>query len=752
MDSHDVRDICRAPRSRRWRYAHATVLAATVASTLGCFAGFAPAALPEGREYEMVSPPYKAGYPVLQPGRADFYVAPSGEGVVFSSLGAFDLAGSDQGGDAYLARRGDEGWKTSAVVMPAGNGTIPLGEEYSADLTESLSRAFVARNNDALEEATTEALYLRDLRGPESSFVQASPLLKALSGGPVSAILSGASVDLSHAVLAVTGDGPKVRLLPDDTMEEDEALYEVAGVGGLVPVLRLVGVNNEGGVIDPHCDITLAGGSKFHAISSDGSEIFFTGNVNPAEGKACDLLGSPGGHPNNPAELYVRINGSKTLEISKPLSESCTEVPCPGAKERATAVFQGASENGARVFFTTSQSLVNGDKDTANDLYMAVIENEAVKELVQVSHDSSAGETASVEGVVRISPDGSHVYFVARGMLAGQNSEGSSPAPGADNLYVYDTANDQTTFVAALCSGPSASGASTDTRCGANLNSLDARHSPGAVNDSVLWGTEDAGSEAQVNGCQPAEASCEAGRFLVFSTYAQLTPDDVDTARDVYEYDAQTGRLVRVSVGEGGHDDNGNRDGVDASIAQPEFNTAAVGPQYQMNTRAVSDDGSTIVFTTSEPLSASAVNNRPDIYVWHDGQVGLISSGLSPEPGEAPVISPSGHDIFFRTAESLVPQDTDGLGDIYDARIGGGFPATHALPAACSADTCQGPLSAAPSSPLPGSVSQAGGGNLPPAPAVTTKAKKKAKRAKKKVKKKATRARRAQRSVGKRKR
>ena len=50
--------------------------------------------------------------------------------------------------------------------------------------------------------------------------------------------------------------------------------------------------------------------------------------------------------------------------------------------------------------------------------------------------------------------DGSHVYFVARGVLAGVNGEGGSPVEGAENLYVYERDGSypagRTTFIATL--------------------------------------------------------------------------------------------------------------------------------------------------------------------------------------------------------------------------------------------------------------------------------------------------------------
>ena len=55
-----------------------------------------------------------------------------------------------------------------------------------------------------------------------------------------------------------------------------------------------------------------------------------------------------------------------------------------------------------------------------------------------------------------------------------------------------------------------------------------------------------------------------------------------------------------------------------------------------MNTRAVSDDGSTVVFSTSGALSPRAVNDLQsqssppvDVYEWHEGAVSLISTGHS---------------------------------------------------------------------------------------------------------------------------
>jgi hypothetical protein len=113
-------------------------------------------------------------------------------------------------------------------------------------------------------------------------------------------------------------------------------------------------------------------------------------------------------------------------------------------------------------------------------------------------------------------------------------------------------------------------------------------------------------------------------------------------------------------------------------------------------------------------------NAAPDVYEWHNGTVALISDGLDPAGADprgaaltklcAPTISPSGSDIFFTTRARLVGTDADSLADVYDARVGGGFP--YSPPAACEdAEGCRGPAGPAPSLGAPASSTNSGVGN-----------------------------------------
>ncbi len=149
---------------------------------------------------------------------------------------------------------------------------------------------------------------------------------------------------------------------------------------------------------------------------------------------------------------------------------------------------------------------------------------------------------AQVKGMVARSDDGSHVYFVAGGVLTATPNEVRQVArQGADNLYVFDTETGQTAFISTL-----------------------------SEEDRHLWGqhvpehSDIAGSGADVT---------PDGDFLVFTSYTDLMPDDTSTAQQVFEYDAQTAGLVRVSIGQNGYNDDGNTYSTlqNASIVSPSW-------------------------------------------------------------------------------------------------------------------------------------------------------------------------------------
>jgi hypothetical protein len=711
-------------------------LAALALLTLAIFVGLSSAsafALPEGRKYEIVSPPYKAGYGVL----AISAVAPGGEAVVFSAQGLFAGQPSYSAYMSYLAHRGPSGWSTTPVDAPSVLAPTSSPLDYTASLSSVLSSANLGPNAGASEAAQgNEAEFLlhsTELPDTETNWEVAGGLaFKSLDGQALTLTEQDASANLCR--ILVEGSSPVL----EEAQGTDESIYELEDCEGK-PSLKLMAVDNRGNVINARCQARGGGqyassrSNTFNTVSASGQEVFFSDQA--------ALRGECEGSISDP-QVFVRVDGARTLEVSKPIAEegSCAEVPCPGFATRPPVYFEGASESGSRVFLETTAPLTSSDTDNSTNLYMATIgcpvgaaDCEAaakrVTSLVQVSHDPRASEPAEVQGVVRVAPNGARVYFVARGVLStAPNVEGRSPVSGADNLYLSEGVPGAVpVFVADLCSGPGLSGMAQDPNCPSELSgSHNSFH-----NDMGLWlgGTPEAQSTAN-------------GEYLVFSTWGQLLPSDTDNAKDVYRYDAATGMLARVSLGEEGAEANGNRNDevsetpessnpafADATIADGELGGIdASYQQREMGTRAISEDGSRIVFSATAPLSSQATNGLPDIYEWHmepgwsEGRVSLISSGSAPTPDREAVISPTGSDIFFETSAGLVPQDADGQLDVYDARLGGGFPAATVPVEECLGDACQGALTDPAPLLVPGSSSQLPGENLLP-PAAPSKGK-----------------------------
>jgi hypothetical protein len=191
------------------------------------------------------------------------------------------------------------------------------------------------------------------------------------------------------------------------------------------------------------------------------------------------------------------------------------------------------------------------------------------------------------------------------------------------------------------------------------------------------------------------------GRYLVFTTASQLLETDTDTARDVYRYDVEARQLSRVSTNIFGV--AGNSDAFPAATAAANVNNP---------TTTISDDGQKIVFTTTEALSPADGNAETDAYLWTPSRVSLISTGAVGGGSSLAVINGSGQDIFFNTSGALTPADGDDLGDVYDARVGGGF--SFALKPVCSGEKCQpDPIPPSPNPPSPANIPN-GEGNVKP--------------------------------------
>jgi hypothetical protein len=684
--------------------------------------------LPDNRAYEMVTPPHKnasliggtGGILTIEPA-----IAEDGSRLMVSNIQCFGGAEScvalrGQVGQPLLFTRTAAGWTATALQ--------PAARQFEAD-TEWL---FSVEAGTALFSMPTPPMYENDLYareangGPGASFADIGPLTPP-SEGP-----QGQPFGTSGAGFQATADLSRVAY--NNSTELHQAL-EFSGSGNPAP--QLVGVSGGEGSEDliSSCS-TEIGHSTFQVpgvMSADGETLYFTAEQCPA---------GTGANAKTPApvnEVFARVGEARTVAISEPQAPQipggpgphgeCAEAECVKNTESppAPAVnpswreasFAGASADGSRAFFTSAQQLTdNAGQGEGANLYesecTAGCEGPASEErrsLIDASEASGGGKVSGggprVEGVVAISGDGSHVYFVAQGVLtAAPNRQGEVARDGANNLYVFERDADHpegaTAFIAQL---PQA--------------------------DSEQWG-HTIGGRANVT---------PDGRFLVFESQGDLTPDATrtDGAVQIYRYDAQTGELIRLSIGERGFNDDGNAGLGDAKLRIPFVGwSGQASPQRSDPT--MSHDGRFVFFESPIGLTPAALDDvqigtrggepayAENVYEWHEGQVYLISDGRDTSAvygGEESGVKLIGTDatganVFFTTADQLVPQDIDTQVDFYDARIcepENGSPCIQSAPPPlppCLGEACHGIPATQPAPPSGGTLTFNGAGNLAP--------------------------------------
>ena len=174
-----------------------------------------------------------------------------------------------------------------------------------------------------------------------------------------------------------------------------------------------------------------------------------------------------------------------------------------------------------------------------------------------------------------------------------------------------------------------------------------------------------------------------------------------------YVYDADTRRLACASCNPSGAPATANADGVIQAVAG-----GTIFESYR--NRPLSSDGRYVFFNTREALVPDDVNSRIDAYEYDvlSGRQRLLSTGTHPSDSYFLDASANGDDVFFITREQLVGWDRDLAYDLYDARVGGGFPEPSPPAPGCDGAACQGALSAGPDAQGAGTVTYHGSGNV----------------------------------------
>jgi hypothetical protein len=631
---------------------------------------------PPQRAWELVSPTEKAGNDVIAETSRTHAAAGTAPGlptaVAFASLGGF--ADAIGGGIAteYLAQRtaqpGTGGWATHAITPPQQPMSVfaiaqqldPVYEAFASDLSKAVFRAW-SPVTAAPNVSEVENLYAReDLRTPGAGayrlLTSAPAPLPPIQNGSQRPFFAAATDDLAHVLLE-----SRLPLTPDAT-GGNPMLFKADG-----DALRLLapGGGCPGGLSSSSpCSAAGLGATALRqtgdALSSDGSRVIFT---SPVTGTGNVSAGA------EPSRLYqLDDRGTSATADDALVQLNASELPLPA--ERRAASFQAASADGARVYFTSTERLTEA---AGSDGGLYLWERQPTSAAHHLTLVAPGGVDALVLGASR---DGRRVYFVAPGGLL---ADGPPIAEDAVYLWEEDPGGGSGTrsFVGAL----SFVDALANTNAAAvNLRTRMSRVSPdGGV---LLFSVSD-------------ENGVGAGRqHGACTSNPNLTTTGICSQLYVYRADASTPLAPAVACAS--CRPSGAPTGANALLS------AHVGSgASQLTTHfshALSDDGRRVFFSSAAPLAAEDANGKVDAYAYDvpSGTIRLLSSGRDPADSWFLDASANGDDAFFVTRERLVGWDVDRAYDLYDARVGGGFPEPAVAPPPCSGDACRGPAHAAP--------------------------------------------------------
>jgi hypothetical protein len=615
--------------------------------------------LPDGRSWELVSPADKKGDLIIPYGVIQ--AAGDGSGITYQAWGmpfGEGVVGHAGGQPQVLSVRGSGGWSTRDIELPQ---VTPPPERSLAEVftlshesyklfSPDLSLALLKGTAWLPVEGVEGTPYLRDnVTGRYEPLFTSANLPPGTEGGLSlyrELAVEYATPNLSHVIvrspLALTKDAmPR----PGGNVGEESNLYEWnEGRLQLVNILPNREQTPEG---EPNSEYEIRLAARLlgsngnpYPVSSDGRWVAWTWGGNPYR------QGTGG------AGLY------RGLYLRDMVRKETVRVGGFGAR------YQSMSADGSRVFFVEGSDLYEFDTatDTQTDL--------------TAKHGAGESNAGVKEEVIDISKDGSYVYFVATGALAGGG------VGGQDNLYVLH-----------------ATGSEWVTKHVATLSS----------EDEADWSAPaGAGEIGFLPLARRVSRTSPNGRYLAFMSSRPLTGyDNTDAVtglpdEEVYLYDAVSGRLACASCDPTGARPVGILDNNNVLMdptgawqeaplnGWPNHWLAAAIPGWSINnsyqSRYLSDSGR-LFFNSPDALVPQATNGVTDVYQYEPvgvggctagdvtfsersyGCVDLISSGISDSESVFMDASENGNDVFFITTAKLVRQVYDTAYDVYDAHV-----------------------------------------------------------------------------------
>lgn len=391
-------------------------------------------------------------------------------------------------------------------------------------------------------------------------------------------------------------------------------------------------------------DLRLAGSAPDldHAVLSTCAALTANATEVP-EGEGCD--------PEEP-NLYVSSGAGLTLVNLLPGEGTGTPGAALGAQSGAV------SDNAARVYWT---DLASGD------LYLRA--GGQTKQADEDAGGEGTFQTAASDGSVAYFSKGEHLW---RYVATTDSATDITPGGGVQGVL-----------------GTSANGGVVYFQDGGGLK----RWSSGST-ATIVPGAEaaDPGNWPPATGT--ARVSADGSRLLFLSSESLTGYDNTDlntkeANSEVFLYD---GALRCVSC-----NPSGARPVGPSSVPGSVPNGTAPEATDSYKPRVLSADGRRVFFDSADALVLTDTNNVVDAYQWEaqgkgscgkaEGCINLISSGRTAGGATFVDASASGNDAFFLTVGSLVDRDPGSV-DLYDARVGGGFPEPND-PIPCKGDACQ---------------------------------------------------------------
>lgn len=340
-------------------------------------------------------------------------------------------------------------------------------------------------------------------------------------------------------------------------------------------------------------------------------------------------------------DLLVARDGAATVHANRP-----RRAGSPARTNDGGLVWARLTPDGETVVFATNEALLDADTDTARDIYRYRVSDDSLTLVSRGGNGATGGNATDCSAVANlptcdveaamVSRDGRSVYFLSAEQLDGTRGDATTPS-----LYV------------------SVDGA--------------APHFVASIPTPDSWMTS-------LVAARPEYQVTDQGD-LVFESANALTGTTGGVGQ-VFRYDASddaTTCLTCLTDRPGGGAPSGSST-LSVKIAEGQARGTAAFDFFPGDGGAprVTADGSTVFVTSYDRLVAADQNEASDVYAIDvvSGAKHLITTGRSDTDSYLYGITPDGENAFFVTADSLDPRDDNGPSvKVYDARIGGGFPA-----------------------------------------------------------------------------